>query len=164
VKRSERLARFTKGRATCRAVGDLRAGFDLQASPGEGLRWFAGQSNVVGRIASWRADAGAAAKHKTWKLIDGLQKRGYAPRSWHYAAYKTKEVGCECERPTSGRPAIRRKGRRPIACAGRGIFVDDQKLNGHVAPFVCARVGIGHAILRRVDVSKRRRCRSVVCN
>jgi carbon monoxide dehydrogenase subunit G len=54
----------------------LRAGFDLQASPGGETKvvWL-GQSNVVGRIASLAGGMlEPLAKKNVQKLIDGLQK------------------------------------------------------------------------------------------
>jgi uncharacterized protein len=54
----------------------LRAGFDLQASPGGKTKvvWL-GQSNVVGRIASLAGGMlEPLAKKNVQKLIDGLQK------------------------------------------------------------------------------------------
>jgi carbon monoxide dehydrogenase subunit G len=54
----------------------LRAGFDLQPSPGGATKviWL-GQSNVVGRIASLAGGMlEPLAKKNVQKLIDGLQK------------------------------------------------------------------------------------------
>jgi carbon monoxide dehydrogenase subunit G len=54
----------------------LRAGFDLQASPGGATKviWL-GQSNIVGRIASLAGGMlEPLAKKNVQKLIDGLQK------------------------------------------------------------------------------------------
>jgi len=63
-KRSERLARFTKGRATCRAGRRAYAlGLICNRRRAERPRWFGlGNRMWLVELLRWRADAGAAGK------------------------------------------------------------------------------------------------------